>query len=104
VRCGYTGANRIIRFIRFQLRVAAVIIVRTSAWWSHTMPAEQFPNYSPFTDKIVSLPEAAHLAGVSPDTLRRCHKRQELKIIKISPRRVGVRLSDLRAFIDARAA
>ena len=48
--------------------------------------------------------EAAHLAGVSPDTLRRCHKRQELKLIKISPRRVGVRLSDLKAFIDARAA
>jgi predicted DNA-binding transcriptional regulator AlpA len=53
---------------------------------------------------VISLPEAAHIAGVSPDTLRRCHKRQELKIIKLSPRRVGVRLSDLRAFIDARAA
>jgi len=55
-------------------------------------------------DKIVSLPEAAHLAGVSADTLRRCNKRQELKIIKLSPRRIGVRLSDLQAFIDARAA
>jgi hypothetical protein len=67
-------------------------------------PAEQLPPYPPFIDKVVSLPEAAHIAGVSPDTLRRCHKRQELKIIKVSPRRVGVRLSDLRAFIDARAA
>lgn len=68
------------------------------------MRENQPPPYPPFTDKIVSLPEAAHLAGVSPDTLRRCHKRQELKLIKISPRRVGVRLSDLKAFIDARAA
>ena len=74
---------------------------------STTMPAtpnSQLPPHPPFVDKVVSLPEAAHLAGVSPDTLRRCHKRQELKIIKLSPRRVGVRLSDLKAFIDGRAA
>jgi predicted DNA-binding transcriptional regulator AlpA len=68
------------------------------------MREKQLPAHPPFADKIISLPEAAHLAGVSPDTLRRCHKRQELKVIKISPRRVGIRLSDLRAFIDARAA
>jgi hypothetical protein len=67
-------------------------------------PHNQISPYPPFEDKVVSLPEAAHLAGVSPDTLRRCHKRHELTIIKLSPRRVGVRLSDLRAFIDARAA
>ena len=67
-------------------------------------PNDQLPPYPPFVDKVVSLPEAAHLAGVSPDTLRRCHKRQELKIVKLSPRRVGVRLSDLKAFIDGRAA
>ena len=47
------------------------------------MRETNLPPYPPFTDKIVSLPEAAHLAGVSPDTLRRCHKRQELKLIKI---------------------
>jgi predicted DNA-binding transcriptional regulator AlpA len=67
-------------------------------------PTTQLPLYPPFTDKVLSLPEAAHFAGVSPDTLRRCHKRKELKIIKLSPRRVGVRLSDLKAFLDARAA
>ena len=69
-----------------------------------TTPNDQLPPYPSFVDKVVSLPEAAHLAGVSPDTLRRCNKRQELKIIKLSPRRVGVRLSDLKAFIDGRAA
>jgi hypothetical protein len=65
---------------------------------SLTMPAtptDQLPPYPPFIDKVVSLPEAAHLAGVSPDTLRRLHKRRQFTIIKLSPRRVGVRLSDL---------
>jgi hypothetical protein len=66
-------------------------------------PIPQLPPYPPF-DKVVSLLEAAHLAGVSTDTLRRCHDRRELKFIKLSPRRVGVRLSDLKAFIDRRAA
>lgn len=64
-------------------------------------------NAQPLTevvDRVVSLSEAAHLAGLSPDTLRRCHARNEIKIVKLSPRRVGVRLSDLRAFIEARAA
>lgn len=55
-------------------------------------------------DRVVSLMEAAHLAGISTDTLRRCHARKEIKIIKLSPRRVGVRLSDLRAFLEMRAA
>jgi hypothetical protein len=68
------------------------------------MPFDQRPPYPPLLDKVVTLSEAAHLAGVSPDTLRRCHKRHELTIIKMSPRRVGVRLSDLKAFIDGRAA
>ena len=68
------------------------------------IPEAQLPPIPPFVDKVVSLPEAAHLAGVSPDTLRRCNKRKELKIIKLSPRRIGVRLSDLKAFIDGRAA
>jgi predicted DNA-binding transcriptional regulator AlpA len=68
-----------------------------------TTPADR-PPYPPFTDKVVSLSEAAHIAGVSQDTLRRLHKRRELKIIKLSPRRVGVRMSDLWAFIHARAA
>jgi hypothetical protein len=67
-------------------------------------PADHLSPYSSFIDKVISLPEAAHIAGLRPDTLRRCNKRKELRIIKLSPRRVGVRLSDLRAFIDARAA
>jgi predicted DNA-binding transcriptional regulator AlpA len=68
------------------------------------IPETQLAPFPPYLDKVISLPEAAHLAGVSPDTLRRCHKRNEITIIKLSPRRVGVRLSDLKAFIDERAA
>jgi hypothetical protein len=87
--------------------VLSCAVLQRTATASYDMPPtplDQLPSYPPFVDKVVSLPEAAHLAGVSPDTLRRCHKRQELTIIKLSPRRVGVRLSDLKAFIDGRAA
>jgi hypothetical protein len=56
-----------------------------------------------FADRVVSLPEASAISGLSVDTLRRCHERKELRIIKLSPRRVGIRLSALWAFIDARA-
>ena len=67
------------------------------------IPNSQQPPY-PLFDKVVTLPEAAHLAGVSVDTLRRCHKRGEIKILKLSPRRIGVRLTDLKTFLDNRAA
>jgi excisionase family DNA binding protein len=71
--------------------------------------SDQMPTKTPAEnldrpDRVITVHEAALLAGVSPDTLRRLNKRNELRIIKLSPRRVGVRLSDLRAFLDARAA
>jgi hypothetical protein len=55
-------------------------------------------------DRVISLPEASAISGLSLDTLKRCNRRGELKIIKLSPRRVGVRLSTLWEFIDGRAA
>ena len=67
-----------------------------------TIATAQLPTET--IDRVISLGEAAHLAGVSADTLRRCHQRKEIKIIKLSPRRIGVRLSDLQAFIAERAA
>jgi hypothetical protein len=66
-------------------------------------PSQQY-SPCPADDRVVSLGEAAHLAGISIDTLRRLHARKEIKIIKLSPRRVGMRLSDLRMFIESRAA
>ena len=47
-------------------------------------------------DRIVSEKEASEIRGVSPDTLRRAAARGEgPKRIKLSPRRVGYRLSEL---------
>ena len=53
-------------------------------------------------DRIVPLPEASIITGLSVDTLKRCSARNELKILKLSPRRVGIRLSDLQRFVDDR--
>jgi hypothetical protein len=58
------------------------------------MPARKQPNDFPSEielQRIVSLKEAAKLQGSSTDTIRR---RQPDKIIRISPRRVGMRLRD----------
>ena len=48
------------------------------------------------TDRIVSEKEPAEIRGVSPDTLRRAAERGEgPERIRLSPRRVGYRLSEL---------
>jgi hypothetical protein len=43
-------------------------------------------------ERIISLHEAAEIAGVSTDTLRR---RYGHLVIRLSPRRVGIRLRDV---------
>ena len=43
-------------------------------------------------ERIISLYEAAEIAGISADTLRR---RYGHLIIRISPRRLGIRLRDV---------
>jgi hypothetical protein len=42
-------------------------------------------------DRIVELPEASRLSSLSVDTIKRRHAD---KLIKLSPRRVGIRLRD----------
>jgi hypothetical protein len=42
-------------------------------------------------DRIVSLEDAAALTSLSPDTIRRTFRS---KLVKLSPRRVGLRLRD----------
>jgi hypothetical protein len=71
-----------------------------------TSPDIKFRHGPPYSldDRIVSLDEASAISDLSKDTLRRCHQRKELEIIQLSPRRRGVRLSALWAFIHARAA
>jgi predicted site-specific integrase-resolvase len=58
----------------------------------------------PITDPVISLPQAAVISGVSVDTLKRAHRRGEIRILKLSVRRVGVRVSELNRYIDSRAA
>lgn len=55
-------------------------------------------------DRVITVNEAALRAGCSVATLKRCNKRGEIKILKLSPRRIGVRLSDLSSFLDSRSA
>ena len=58
----------------------------------------------PIMDPVVSLPQAAVISGVSVDTLKRAHRRGEIRILKLSVRRIGVRVSELNRYIDGRAA
>jgi hypothetical protein len=45
----------------------------------------------PELDRIIPIQEAYRLSGLSPDSWRRNHPD---KIIKLSPRRIGIRLRD----------
>ena len=65
-------------------------------------PIPQISPYPIAVDRVVSLTEASVITGLSSDTLKRCGARNEIKILKLSPRRVGIRLSDLQAFVDGR--
>jgi len=52
-------------------------------------PSDQLPLVERL--RIISLGEAARLAGISEDGLRRHHPD---KLIRLSPRRVGMRVGD----------
>ena len=51
-------------------------------------------------DRVASVPEAAGLIGVSPWTLERLAKAGKIKILKLSPRRKGIRLSEIHRFLE----
>lgn len=46
-------------------------------------------------DRIISLSESAERLGVSISNIQRMRARGEIKVLQISPRRVGVRVSEL---------
>jgi hypothetical protein len=66
-------------------------------------PLTQVSPYPVATDRVASLPESSVISNLSVDTLKRAGARGELKILKLSPRRVGIRISELHRFIDARS-
>jgi predicted site-specific integrase-resolvase len=51
--------------------------------------------------RVLSLNEAAMIAGVSPSTLKRRSQAGALRITKLSPRRCGIRADHLREWLDA---
>lgn len=69
-----------------------------------TIPASRVSPHHLIDDRVINMSEAALRTGCSVATLKRCHRRGELKIIKLSPRRIGVRIRDLEAFLDNRAS
>jgi len=69
-----------------------------------SIPTSQISPFPVSDDRVVSINEASVRSNLSVPTLKRCHKRGELRILKLSPRRIGVRLSDLKTFLDSRAA
>lgn len=55
-------------------------------------------------DKVVSINEAASMSGVSASTLKRRARAGDLKLLKLSPRRIGIRLSELHRWLEGCAA
>jgi hypothetical protein len=53
-------------------------------------------------DLVDPLPDVAKRWKTSVDTLRRAARRGELKITRLGPRRIGLRRSEQRRFLDAR--
>jgi predicted DNA-binding transcriptional regulator AlpA len=62
------------------------------------MPPTPAAQQSP--DCIISLPQAARIAGVSPWTLKRRASEGELTILRISTRRIGIRMSEISRWMD----
>jgi hypothetical protein len=59
------------------------------------MPTTESPDPAKLAvemQRVVSIPEAARLCGLSTDTLRRRHRD---KFIRLSPRRIGMRVGDV---------
>ena len=59
----------------------------------------------PITERrVLDFNEAATIAGVSPSTLKRRGQAGELKITRLSPRRIGIRADHLAEWLDSRAS
>jgi predicted DNA-binding transcriptional regulator AlpA len=56
----------------------------------------------PFEDQVLSEPDAAKFCGCSKDTIRRRIKAGDgPPVIRLSSHRIGYRVRDLRAWLDA---
>ena len=57
-------------------------------------------SYDAGTDKVLSFDEAAAMSGLSASTLKRRARAGDLRMLKLSPRRIGIRLSDFHRWLD----
>jgi excisionase family DNA binding protein len=62
---------------------------------AHEIPADMVD------DCVLTFQQARAVAGCSADTIRRAADREEIKITRLGPRRVGIRKSELRRWLDA---
>ena len=69
-----------------------------------TAPLSQSVPFELGADTVISFDQAAAMSGVSPSTLKRRARAGDLKVLKLSPRRVGIRLSDFHRWLDGCAA
>jgi excisionase family DNA binding protein len=51
---------------------------------------------------VLSKPSVAQALDISYDTLERIIRRGEIRVIRITPRRVGIRKSELERYITSR--
>jgi excisionase family DNA binding protein len=57
---------------------------------------------APAPDRVLTMQEAAALTGLGLRTFKRIRERGEIRVIQLTQRRVGVRMSDLQKWIDSR--
>jgi hypothetical protein len=56
----------------------------------------------PISDRVLSLNEAAAISGLSPSSLKREATAERLHILRLSPRRRGIKLSEFNRWLSSR--
>jgi excisionase family DNA binding protein len=55
-------------------------------------------------ERLLTIDEACEVLNISRTTFNRMKKKGQIKIVKIGPRRLGVKPEELRRYINRRAA
>lgn len=63
---------------------------------------QSFAQVTAHPDALVTLTDAAVFLGVGRRSVEELVRQGDLPIVRISPRRIGIRLGDLSAFIESR--
>ena len=60
----------------------------------------QMDSKTQFIDRVVLIEEAGAILGISRWTLLRQSEAGKIKILKLSPRRLGIRMSEINRYLD----